>query len=405
MRPGRRRRRTILLAVVALAAALPVAPAAADDTTPPAPFSLVAPASGAYLATATPLLTWNATTDDTLYSYTVVMDANPDEGDVSPQSCPAPAVCSFQMPAGTPLAEGTHTWRVVAYDDWNNSTDPGPRSFVVDTQPPVAPQITSATSQSVRWTASSDATSAVSYQVVLDGSVIAATAETAYASTAADPSADHVWRIVASDQAGNRATSAPLSVRGTPRRPGSGDGTGPPAKPLPVGPTAGPSVVIDHGARFTATRTVHVALTWPSDATHLLLSNQRLAPPGDLWRPLTASARWRLAGTGLDGRPSSVYAAFAGGGGVHGPVRAQIVLDLARPTLARAVRRGRTVRLWARDRVSGLARMQAAADRAHPSKAVAFAPLLELGPRTRADWVRVVDAAGNHSAWRRVATR
>jgi hypothetical protein len=390
MRPGCRRRRTILLAVVALPAALPVAAAPADDTTPPAPFSLVAPAGGAYLATATPLLTWNATTDDTLYAYTVVMDANPDEGDVSPQSCPAPAVCSFQVPAGTPLAEGTHTWRVVAYDDWNNSTDPGPRSFVVDTQPPVAPQITSATSQGVRWTASSDATSAVSYQVVLDGSVIGATAETAYASTAADPSADHVWRIVASDQAGNRATSAPVPVPGT---------------AIPVAPTAGPSVVIDHGARFTATRTVDVALTWPSDATHLLLSNRPLASPGDLWRPLTATARWRLAGTGLDGRPSSVYAAFATSGGVHGPVRAQIVLDLARPTVARAVRRGRTVRLWAHDRVSGLARVQAASDRGHPSKAVAFAPLLELGPRTRAGWVRVVDAAGNHSAWRRVRTR
>lgn len=408
IRSGRRLRLASLLALAALPAAGPVAAARADDTTPPAPFSLIAPANGAYVATSTPLLTWNATTDATLYTYNVVLDAVP-TGSATPSSCPAPATCSFQV-GGTPdsprLADGPHTWWVTAYDDWNNSTATSSRTFIVDTRPPTAPQITGATPQAVRWTPSSDA-GPVTYQVSLDGTVVGATGDTSYASASADPYADHVWRVIAVDQAGNQTTSAPLSVHGAPRPTAQTSTSGAPGPPSGVAaaPTGGPSIVIAHGSRYTDRRTVRLAFTWPSDATGLSLSNGSIHAVSATWRTLAPTITWRLSGTGRDGHASTVSAAFWVAGGMLGTARSTIVLDLAKPTVRKAVRHGRSLRLWAADRVSGLARVQTAATRADPAPATAYRPVTTLGAHQPATWARVIDAAGNRSAWRRVATR
>ena len=77
-----------------------------------------------------------------------------------------------------------------------------------------------------------------------------------------------------------------------------------------------------------------------------------------------------------------------------------MVVDTKWPVVTAAVGTGDTLRLAAKDTGSGLAQVQLATRRSHPAKAQRYRSAL----RTRsANWVRVIDRAGNRSAWRRIA--
>lgn len=169
-------------------------------------------------------------------------------------------------------------------------------------------------------------------------------------------------------------------------------------------PTGRPTITIDDGAKFSGTRLVTVTLGWPSNATGMTVGNTTPIAPIGL-SALAGQLNWTLAGSGLDGKPSTVYAAFATTTAVAGPVHDDIIVDLRRPKLSSAVVHGRQLRLRASDRISGLAQAQTAVDRSHPAETRRFRHVLRLGKHERVRWVRVLDRVGNRSAWRRVRGR
>jgi hypothetical protein len=112
---------------------------------------------------------------------------------------------------------------------------------------------------------------------------------------------------------------------------------------------------------------------------------------------LQQAVTWRLRGTGTSRKPVTVEVRYDW----PSPAAAykkHVVLDLERPKVrAAAIVNGR-LRISAVDRVSGLARVQYATDRRRP-RSVAFKRSIAV---RGASWVRVIDRAGNHSAWSRI---
>jgi 6-phosphogluconolactonase (cycloisomerase 2 family)/PKD repeat protein len=100
----------------------------AVDALPPAAPSLLTPVGGAAVGSAQPTLSWLAATDAGagVASYDVAVDA----------TVLHTSNTSIQAPAN--LADGPHTWGVVAIDAVGNRSEAGTGTFVVDTTPPVA---------------------------------------------------------------------------------------------------------------------------------------------------------------------------------------------------------------------------------------------------------------------------
>jgi hypothetical protein len=113
--------------------------------------------------------------------------------------------------------------------------------------------------------------------------------------------------------------------------------------------------------------------------------------------------RWRLATTGPEQLPKTVYA-----GSPFGLVsRASIVLDERPPAIvsarrARASKRRDRVRVRVRDRVSGVSRIQVTTSRRKPGKWRRYSGRTRYRVRRRTVFVRVRDRAGNRSRWKRV---
>ena len=138
---------------------------------------------------------------------------------------------------------------------------------------------------------------------------------------------------------------------------------------------------------------------------------------------------WQLASSGPERLPKIVYARFRGGDAGRETYTDDIILDEVPPTLlgasiagspggrasAAAAKRPRRVRVRARDANSGVARVQVS-----KSRSARGATTKRLVSRTRKGkrrltttvrmriapgrvWVRVADAAGNFSRWRRAA--
>jgi hypothetical protein len=162
-------------------------------------------------------------------------------------------------------------------------------------------------------------------------------------------------------------------------------------------------VTINGAARFTNAPDVTLTVLAPDAAARLRLSNDggfgtwTSAP-----RVATETYRFRLDSSGPERLPKTVYVRFEGGS-LDGSrtFTDDIVLDETRPTVVSARRRGRTLRLRARDATSGVVTMQTARDRRRPAKPIRFRTAVRIARTAR--WIRVRDGAGNASRWRRVA--
>ena len=211
---------------------------------------------------------------------------------------------------------------------------------------------------------------------------------------------------------------------------GTGGGTGGGAGGVAPGFafTGGEGVTINDGARYTNDPDVVLRVVSAQGADRVLLSNDGgFGAP--VSRPIAATARypWTLdRDPGRDERlPKTVYARFGGPAGTS-PLTFtdDIILDTIAPTVVQATlsavetralasaaaakpRKARrfTVRLRARDNASGVARLQLAANRRRPQKARPFKRTTTFRARTAPRYVRVYDAAGNPSRWRRLRTR
>jgi hypothetical protein len=170
-------------------------------------------------------------------------------------------------------------------------------------------------------------------------------------------------------------------------------------------------VTINGGDQYTADR--HVLVTARGNFPHaqLELANDGGFVGGRIFtvRP-DHTYPWTLATTGPDRLSKTVYArgAWEPGDGDGGSWRGEavsdsIVLDETRPVVLTARRvGGARLRVRARDRVSGVRRLQVARSRRAPGRWRPYsARKLYAAPRGSL-WVRARDRAGNRSRWRAV---
>jgi 6-phosphogluconolactonase (cycloisomerase 2 family) len=200
-----------------------------------------------------------------------------------------------------------------------------------------------------------------------------------------------------------------------PRRPGPGPG-GPPG--LGYDPdTWAPSITINGGAEYTNDRDVTVTISGASYplAIGVVLSNDGGFGPGTekFWPTENNVYRWRLATSGPERMPKTVYTQLIGPMSAVGTFVDDIVLDERDPTVQyveATVPKSRTakrmkLKVRARDSVSGLGRMQVTTNKKRPGAWKKYTSRPELRRTARPVWVRVRDRAGNPSRWQQAKVR
>jgi DNA-binding beta-propeller fold protein YncE len=169
-------------------------------------------------------------------------------------------------------------------------------------------------------------------------------------------------------------------------------------------PPRDPRVTINGGAEYTNDPDVVLTIEgvgWPS-AFYVYVSNDggfaRNATQEIPTKNSTTRVEWTLATSGPERLPKTVYVrAFAHGG--EQVVTDEIVLDQRPPALVSARQLPGVLRVEARDRVSGIARMQITRDRRKPGAWRAFHARTKLRTGRHTLYVRVRDRAGNRSKW------
>ncbi|MHB8840660.1 MAG: beta strand repeat-containing protein [Candidatus Aquicultor sp.] len=101
------------------------------DTTTPSPFALASPANGSFSANQRPTLSWNASADtgSGLAKYLIKIDGATDQQVGS---------TVISTPTASPIADGPHTWQIVAEDIAGNQTTSASRTINIDTVNPTA---------------------------------------------------------------------------------------------------------------------------------------------------------------------------------------------------------------------------------------------------------------------------
>ena len=171
-------------------------------------------------------------------------------------------------------------------------------------------------------------------------------------------------------------------------------------RPLP--PTGPIGVSINEGAVFTNTPDVTLLVRWPIFEAEAVISNDGgFAAAARL--PLAAAMRWKLAESGPERLPKTVYVRFGNGTQTF---QDDIILDQTDPAITRARATGTRVLLKARDATSGVAEMQISASKARPGKWVRFRSAAKFPLRKgKKAHIRVRDRAGNRSKWKSVRRR
>jgi 6-phosphogluconolactonase (cycloisomerase 2 family) len=200
---------------------------------------------------------------------------------------------------------------------------------------------------------------------------------------------------------------------------GGGDGS---ASGGPTPPTGPVGVSINHGAKYTNDPRVHVSVVWPLGASALSLANDggfRAART----LPVAASIPWRLESSGPERLPKTIYVRF---GASTQTFTDDIILDETAPSVlsakgeaagsvathataaavASAAGRKVTLKIKARDKTSGITRLQVAETRIRPRAPQAFRQgRASLKTSKGKLWIRVFDGAANPSSWRAVMIR
>jgi sugar lactone lactonase YvrE len=180
-------------------------------------------------------------------------------------------------------------------------------------------------------------------------------------------------------------------------------------------PPRGPvGVSVDDEATFTRDPRVRLDLVWPKYATKAVVANDggfRRARTFDLAQSIPP---WTLDVAGKERLPKVVYVRFLVPGDESAsaaPHTDSIVLDTRDPVVTAARRVAGGVSVSGSDNLSGLGAVQVTKDRRRPGARLGVKRKL-LGKRSFASrvsakragsrpWVRVLDRAGNASAWRR----
>jgi 6-phosphogluconolactonase (cycloisomerase 2 family) len=372
------------------------------DRTPPGVFALAAPADDALTTSRRPELSWQAAVDSGigLSGYSVVVD------DQIAESGLAANATSFRPTRD--LADGPHSWRVVASDMYGNERSSATGRFTVDTTPPVV-AVTAApnpalTGRSITFDAggSTDPASGVArFEWDLDGDgsyeTDAGAARTAKRSYA-EPGT-YVVSVRVTDRVGLSATGR-IDQRVT-----------------TAGSTGPLGVSINDRAHYTRSPKVTITATWPLFASDMLISND--GGFGVLATlPLSKKTPWTLDSSGAERSTRLVYVRFRRGLTTSETYTDDIILDESRPSVASArvtlprAARAPVLTLRARDRgLAGVGGVQVTNDRRRPlAKYRAYRAKVKLvnqpGYRRlnvrRTLYVRVRDRAGNVSAWRTV---
>jgi outer membrane protein assembly factor BamB len=232
-------------------------------------------------------------------------------------------------------------------------------------------------------------------------------AQVSYASVAPGP---HTLRARAIDRAGNVDASPASATFDVPvpvtPPPGTGGDGGSPLTPTP--PAGLPGVSINAGARYTNDPDVLVRVVWPAGTTTLLISNDGgFAAPRQL--PVAANIPWRLDASGPERLPKTIYVRF---GSSSQTFQDDIILDQTAPVISGASIAGTasrasaasvksyTIRVKAKDNLSGVAQLQITNSKRKPGSWRRFAASVRFRATSRRVFVRVRDKAGNASAWR-----
>lgn len=367
------------------------------DATAPSPFAVTSPKDNAATTDRRPLLSWQGTSDGGigLAGYDVVLD-----GAVV---ATLDASATTFTPGGD-LAEAPHTWQVVARDHHGNARPSAVAHFAVDATAPsarlAAAPATALVGRDVTFDAgaTTDAGSGIArYEWNLDGDDTFERGTGAAATTVrsfAEPGTFGV-QVRVTDRAGLTAIARiDAQIKS------------------PAGPRGSLGISLDDGAVYTNTPKVTIHAAWPMLARQMIVSND-----GGFKRaaafPLRAQTPWTLASSGPERLPKTVRVRFVGGLFVSETYSDEIILDERDPTIARArlvVKRGAVpvLRLKAKDRGSGVARVQVTNNRLRPGAKFrryrATVRLTKLrGERPlrlgRPVYVRVRDRAGNLSRW------
>ncbi|MCW2990756.1 MAG: Ig family protein, partial [Solirubrobacterales bacterium] len=193
-------------------------------------------------------------------------------------------------------------------------------------------------------------------------------------------------------------------------------GSAPPPPPPPPPPGARVGVTLNDAAAFSGSRAVTLTITPLTGATGVVISNDGgFGTASEL--PLSADRHyaWTLATTGAERLPKTVYVRFTGGGVDDTKTFTDdIVLDLRPPSIvsasqsqggARAVTaavRMRTIRVKAKDSLSGVASLQfAATPKAKRIDNVRYRRTVRI-PAAQAHYVRAIDRAGNAGRWKKI---
>jgi hypothetical protein len=169
-----------------------------------------------------------------------------------------------------------------------------------------------------------------------------------------------------------------------------------------IGPVPPPGTVglsINKGDRYTNDLRVRLSIVWPEGSTSMTVSGDRTFAESGTY-DLTPTLPWRLASP--HGRPvKSVYLRFDG---AEQTFSDQIILDQTSPWFTHASAKRRSgltrVKLGARDRISGVGRMQVSDHRSPRVFKAVFRKKLVFDSPARKIYVRVFDRAGNASRWR-----
>ena len=106
------------------------------DTVSPGAPPLNLPASGDFTNDTTPFFDWDAATGNIQTYQLLVSRIDIVNGPFDIDESRPPEITEFQVPAGTPLLDGTYQWRVIATDQGLNTASSVTRTFTIDTDPP-----------------------------------------------------------------------------------------------------------------------------------------------------------------------------------------------------------------------------------------------------------------------------
>jgi hypothetical protein len=368
------------------------------DALPPQPPALLTPPDGAFVNTRTPLLRWLAPIDigSSVDEYEVTVDGET-------QATPAPSI-QLQRP----LADGAHTWSVVAIDAVGNRAAPVVGGFVVDTVAPVAvlqapTPVVAPFDEELRADRSYDpgGQGIASYAFDRDGDGTYETPGSAVASAAISTPGTYSYGVRVTDAAGNVAIARAEVV----------------AQARVVGPKRTLSIVIAHRAFATRTLAVPLTITVVPGTRSITISNDG-SPEGGRDIAMTSTSvevgDWRLASDVVNrsaARDVHVFAYNAAGKQLGGEDD-QILYDPIPPVIefAGIAKSSKPkVHVKARDRVSGVQRIRVKAGHKVVAQRVRKAgrslpsSLRLTVPKVRARvhlTVEVTDRAGNASTAR-----